>query len=221
MEDKLINKIINQHMKNFVNKSNVLKNKLFANDNKTNPTTASLSREISDAQLKKDKIINLVQLECNKPKNRNEAYMSRSSEKVEKKNIDNKSNEKFVRKNIDAATNKLKIIRITKKSKFMENKKNDVIDKTKNLKQTEKSIDSKNKSKEMNTNTNLKTDKIRFDKNNVNHLTNKSTSSCIVYHKSNIKMDRSVNKSVKVPKDGRNESIMRSHTVKLSNFNLI
>jgi hypothetical protein len=202
MEDKLLNKMINIHMKNFANHSQILKHKTLASEHKTNITTTSISREVSDTQLKKGNTI--------KPEMKTNIHMSRSSERVEKKKIENRSKEKFARKNINTGKNGLKKIAIIKRSDLVENK--ETSQNKKKISTINKSIDSKIISKEMNTNTTCPINEINgFSKKGRNHNTNK-TSSCILFDRNSIKNDRSYRKSVVI-----NDTVIRNNSVNINN----
>jgi hypothetical protein len=219
MEDKLINKMISHHMKKFANNSQILKHKSFTNDHKTNVTTASISRDTSDAQLKNENSGQSVQSHRVKPANKSRLYISRSSERVEKIKTENKSKEKFSKKNIQAATNQLKKIQIVKKPMF-DNKPDIRIQKS-NVLNNNKSYDSKAVLKEMNTNVTNKSEAIINNKKEKNHHTNKTTTSCIVFDRNSMKIDRNYRKSIQIVNEGRNDFVIGANTVIIINKFLI
>jgi hypothetical protein len=96
MEKNILNKIINQHMKNFIITKNSIKHKTNTTDHISNITTASISREQSELNLKLDeervnrKIErNIAQTKINTINNKN-TTTSKSQNK-------NKINEKYAK----------------------------------------------------------------------------------------------------------------------------
>jgi len=97
MEDKLLNKIIMQHMKHYVVSNNAIKHKTNLNDHKTNITTSSISRETSESQLKNNSLITPITSTYTKnPIRKNIKTTSKSSERIATKKFKEKSREKML-----------------------------------------------------------------------------------------------------------------------------
>jgi hypothetical protein len=97
MEDKVLNKIIIQHMKHYVVSNNAIKHKTNLNDHKTNITTTSISRETSESQLKNNSLISPITSAITKiPIRKNIKTTSKSSERTATNNFKEKSREKIL-----------------------------------------------------------------------------------------------------------------------------
>jgi len=108
MEDKLLNRIINQHLKNISVKRNNQKIITPINDNIASVTTASISRETSDVILKKENIITSTVTSFNK---QHINMYSKQSSKSQDRIVINKNNfveskEIYTKKHININSNK-------------------------------------------------------------------------------------------------------------------
>jgi hypothetical protein len=108
MEDKLLNRIINQHLKNLSVTRNTQKHTTNFNDNITSVTTASISRETSDVLLKKENIITSTVTSFKKQHiNLHSKQPSKSQDKIViNKNQVLESKEIYTKKHININSNK-------------------------------------------------------------------------------------------------------------------
>ena len=108
MEDKLLNRIINQHLKNLSVTRNNQKHTTNINENITSITTASISRETSDTLLKKENIITSTVTSINKQHiNLHSKQPSKSQDKIViNKNQVSESKEIYTKKHININSHK-------------------------------------------------------------------------------------------------------------------
>jgi hypothetical protein len=97
MEDKLLNKIISQHMKHYVVSNNAIKHKTNTNDHKTNITTSSISRETSETLLKNKTLVTpTISTHKKSITKKITKISSKSSDRIDKNKIKDKSREKII-----------------------------------------------------------------------------------------------------------------------------